>query len=164
MKTIVESGVPGVHSFVGVRSNRSWKFPFILAVSAAAVIGLLLLTMYQRTENRLLKMHFVMQDMQVESARQVQRARRELTTMTAKFNTVESDIQEMRQELNTLRASTETPDKKTKGAGERPGHRPGRKGDPEPKSGLEDLIFSGEVHLSTGEDDPTAGFTKGELL
>ena len=164
MKTIIESGVPGVQSFAGVSNSRSWKFPFILSVSAAPVIGLLLLAMHQHTENRLLKMHFMMQDMQVESDRQVQRARRELTIMTAKFNAVETDIQEMRKELNTLRSSTATPDKKKKGAGERPGRRPDRKGDSEQKSGLEDLIFSGEMHLSTSEDDPTVGFTKGELL
>ena len=164
MTTSVESGIPGGYSFAGTIHHRNWKLPVVLALSAAAAIGLLLFGMHLRTETQLLKMQYAMQEMQAAADSRVAVATHDLATMTRKVGSLEKTVSRMRAEMIELRALSASSKEDRKNTVNKPISRPGQRGQTPRKPGLEDLPFSGNLHLSAAEDDPTVGFGKDEFL
>ncbi|MBN2717161.1 MAG: hypothetical protein JXX14_15015 [Deltaproteobacteria bacterium] len=164
MKTANLSGMSGVDAPGGNVELKNWKVPVILSLSAAAVIGLLLLGLHQRTEAKLLQMQYMVQTAQDDANGRVRTAQRELAGMTVKVREMDAKMVRMQSELTRLQQmSREQQVKSQRNVKVNDGHRK-----PKPhrgSGGLEDLSsFGADVRLTEADDDPSTGFKKGELL
>ncbi|MBN2528374.1 MAG: hypothetical protein JXR76_18440 [Deltaproteobacteria bacterium] len=162
MRTALMSGDAGVYDMTRKSGNSGWKVPVIFTLSAASVVGLLLFSMYQRTEAKLLRMQYMVESMQADADEQVNATRAEVSAMTKKFHSVEKNLEKLTEELVQLKTAAKGAEQKKPSNG-RMNAQP-RKDSRTRQNSIEDLPISGELRLSSADDDPSNGFKPGELL
>ncbi|MBN2343956.1 MAG: hypothetical protein JXX29_06985 [Deltaproteobacteria bacterium] len=162
MKMTMDTGVSGWRTGFNSSEKSGWLLPIVLLLGAAAVIALLLFSLHQRTEAKFLQMQYLVEDVQADADEKVRIAQQEVFVISQKYETVQNDIKALKARLAKMddnasqkASKQERPVKNRNGKGNKP--KPSR-------NGLEDLDWGGETALTSAQDDPSAGFKRGELL